>query len=173
MRRFKIKPIPLPKKRLNKVMYTKEEEKQLKIDFWGQLNELLELERGLHKNKVNWMNFNTKIRQLYFRMEADVDGARLCIDLQFPDEGIRELYYEQFTEFKNILDETFDNNTSWEPKFEHWNGKLISRISIEKDGVSLYNRNDWPTIHSFLKDSFIKLEHFWAEFGEVFIQLKS
>ena len=154
-------------------MYSKEEEKQLKIEFWGQLNELLELERGLHANKVVWMNFNTKIKQLFFRMEADEAGARLCIDLQFLDKGIRELYYEQFTEFKNILDEKFEGKTIWQPAYEHWNGKTISRISIDKEGVNMYNRNDWPVIHEFLRDNFVKLENFWAEFGDVFLNLKA
>lgn len=153
-------------------MYSKDEEKQLKLDFWGGLNELLELEKGYHANKVNWMNFNTNIKPLYFRMEADEVGARLCIDLQFPDDGIRALFYEQFTEFETKLNQVFDGNTLWQPQFLHSNGKTISRISVELKEVSIRDRADWDKMYAFLRDNFVKLEHFWAEFGEVFIQLK-
>ena len=153
-------------------MYSKDEEKQLKLDFWGGLNELLELEKGYHANKVNWMSFNTNIKPLYFRMEADEVGARLCIDLQFPDDGIRALFYEQFTEFDTKLNQVFDGNTKWQPQFVHSNGKTISRISIELAEVSIRNRSDWDKMYAFLRDNLVKLEHFWAEFGEVFIQLK-
>jgi len=153
-------------------MYTKEQEKALKFKFWGGLNEQLELEKGFHANKVNWMNFNTNIKPLYFRMEADEVGARLCIDLQFPDDGIRALYYEQFTEFETKLNQLFEGNTKWQTNFLHTNGKTISRISIELEEVSIRNEKDWPKMYAFLTTNFVKLEHFWAEFGEVFIQLK-
>lgn len=154
-------------------MFSKEEEKQLRIDFWGGLNGELEKQRGLHGNKVNWMNFNTKIKPVYFRMEADGRGARLCIDLQFNDDGIRELFYEQFTEFESILTKSFGEDLLWYPEFEHSNGKTVSRIAIEKSNVNLFKREDWPEMQRFLKSNFIKLEAFWAEFGEVFVNLKA
>ncbi|MDA7803348.1 DUF4268 domain-containing protein [Crocinitomix sp.] len=153
-------------------MFSKEEEKELKIQFWGGLNEVLEGEKGLHANKVNWMNFNTKIKPLYFRMEADEKGARLCIDIQFIDDDIREIFYEQFTEFSTILNERFANNLKWLPTFEHSNGKTISRIVSAKDGLSMYKKEDWPAMHEFLRSQFVILEHFWSEFGEVFLNLK-
>lgn len=154
-------------------MFSKEEAKQLKLDFWSGLNEKLELEKGLHANKVNWMNFNTKIKHIYFRMEADETVARLCIDIQFLDKGIRDLYYEQFTEFEKILAESFDTKIHWQPIHEHWNGKEIARISVQKKEVNILNRDDWEAMHLFLVENFVKLEHFWAEFSDVFVALKN
>lgn len=156
-----------------KVMFSKDEEKQLKIEFWGTLNTKLELERGFHANKVSWMSFNTKIKQLFFRMEADRESANLCIDMQFLDDGIRALYYEQFTEFQKILDERLLGEIKWQETFQHSNGKTISRISVGMTGVDMYNKADWPAMHDFLKDNFLKLEGFWVEFSEVFVALKS
>lgn len=153
-------------------MFSKEEEKEIKIQFWGSLNEVLENEKGMHANKVNWMNFNTNIKPLYFRMEADDKGARLCIDIQFVDDGLRELFYEQFTEFSDILNERFANNLAWLPTFDHSNGKTISRIVSNKEGLNMYNKADWAEMHEFLRSQFVILERFWAEFGEVFQNLK-
>lgn len=154
-------------------MFSKEEEKAIRLQFWSTLEKRMESIKGVHGNKVSWMSFNTKIKPLYFRMEADNVGARLCIDIQFNDDGIRELFYEQFTEFENLLSERFESQLNWYANFEHSNGKTISRIAIEKTGVKLYNREDWPIMHDFLIDQFVRLESFWAEFGEVFLNLKN
>lgn len=154
-------------------MYSKEEEKEIKLQFWGSLNSKFEETKGVHGNKVAWMSFNTKIKSLFFRMEADREGARLCIDIQFLDESMRELFYEQFTEFENILQERFSNNLVWLPRFEHTNGRTIARIYSERRGINMYNRDDWGEIHKFLLSEFVKLEAFWAEFGEVFWNLKN
>lgn len=154
-------------------MFTKEEEKQLRIDFWNGFEQLMSKQRGYHGNKVDWIGFNTKIRHLYFRMEANRAGAKLCIDIQFPDDGIRELFYEQFTEFGNVLNDLFDNELIWAPEYDHSNGKIISRIYLERTDVSLLKRNTWDDMHVFLKKNFVKLEQFWVEFNEVFFNLKA
>lgn len=152
-------------------MLSKEEAKELRVEFWERLQSQMEKIRNPHGTKVNWMSYNTGIKHLYFRMEADEDGARLCIDLQFPDTGIREIYYQQFQEFQNILDNTF-KGLEWLEEWEHWNGKVISRLMVKKGKCKLQNRNDWDKMHLFLKLNFTKLDEFWTEFGEVFKNLK-
>ena len=151
-------------------MLGKEEAKELRIEFWGRLEKQMEKIRNPYGSKVNWMNYNTGIRHLYFRMEADQEGARLCIDIQFSDPGIRELYFEQFEEFKKLLDERF-KSISWYPEWEHWNCKMVSRLAIEKEDCQLYRKEDWDKMHLFLKLNFKKLDEFWTEFGDVFKNL--
>ena len=152
-------------------MFSKEEMKELRIEFWGKLNKQMEKLRNPYGSKVNWMNYNTNIKHLYFRMEADEEGARLCIDLQFPDADIREIYYAQFMEFQNMLNDQF-KNLQWHEQWNHWNGKQISRIVLELNDCDLRNRDHWDKMHLFLKLNFVKLDEFWVEFGEVFKNLK-
>lgn len=152
-------------------MYSKEEVKELKLSFWNHLEEQLKKQKNPFGTKVNWMNYGTGFKDLYFRMEADESGVRLCIDLQFKDEGVREVFYEQFEEFKNILEENF-KDLIWHKDFIHANGKTISRICIEKTGVNIYNRKDWDKMHLFLKVNFKKLDEFWNDFKDVFVALK-
>lgn len=153
-------------------MYSKEELKNNKLEFWSRLDEQLNRQKNPHGSKVNWMNYNTGIKDMYFRMEADAEVVRLCIDLQFNDAGIREVYYEQFLEFKTLLDERFNPKLVWLPLFEHSNGKIIARIYTEKSGVDINNRKDWDKMHLFLKLNFVKLDAFWNEFDDVFKALK-
>jgi hypothetical protein len=152
-------------------MFTKEEAKELRIEFWSKLQDQMEKIKNPHGSKVDWMNYNTGIKHLYFRMEADEEGCRLCIDLQFKDDDIREIFWEQFLEFKNILNELY-KGLKWYEEFDHWNGKRISRIAMEKGECSYLNKKDWDKMHLFLKLNFKKLDEFWDEFGEVFKNLK-
>ena len=152
-------------------MLTKDEKKGLRIEFWTQLEAQLDKDRNPHGSKVQWLNYNTGVKHLYFRMEADENGARLCIDIQFPDAGIRNLYYEQFEELKNKLSETYKDLT-WTKDFEHSNGKTIHRISVEKDGCHIFERSDWDKMQLFLKINFKKLDEFWDEYGDVIRNLK-
>ncbi len=55
---------------------------------------------------TNWINYKTGIRHLYFRMQADNRQARIAIELNHPDAGIRELFWEQLRELKTLLHET-------------------------------------------------------------------
>jgi hypothetical protein len=152
-------------------MLSKEESKELRVEFWTSLQEKMDKMRNPHGTKVDWMNYNTGVKHLYFRMEADEKGCRLCIDLQFPDKGIRELYYEQFTELSNLLNAKI-KKLEWLPEHHHWNGKDISRIVVEKTDCQLFERGDWNKMHLFLKGNFAKLDEFWSEMGDVIKNLK-
>jgi hypothetical protein len=46
------------------------------------------------------------------------------------------------------------------------NGKTISRIWVEKNGVSVSNRNYWDTIFDFFNEKMTALELFYAEYDE-------
>ena len=152
-------------------MYSKEEFKKLKLDFWSGLEKELKAIKNPHGSKVNWMNYNTKINHLYFRMEVDDLGARLCLDMQQRDEGIRELLWDQFLEFEDKLNKLFEGDLIWEKSLIHSNGLEISRISIRLDGLSFYDRANWDKIYDFLKTNFARLNKFWFEFEDLFKSL--
>ena len=153
-------------------MFSREEKRQNRIDFWDKLENELSSKRNPHGTKVNWMNYNTGFNDMYFRMEADEGAVRLCIDIQMNDEGIRELIYQQFEEFADILKEYFKDNLIWTKEFEHSNGCMVSRLSMEKDDVNILRKSDWDKMQLFLKINFVKLDQFWSEYAEVFKNLK-
>jgi len=154
-------------------MYTKEEKKEFKVAFWTELNEKL-AEAGKSKGRnLEWMSYPTQIKRLFFRMEADETSARMCIDLQFITKSIREIYFLQFQEFENKLNETFTTPTIYNADYEHWNGKTISRIYCELKNVNINNKEDWESIHEFLMTNFLNLDAFWEEFNEAIYALKN
>jgi hypothetical protein len=52
------------------------------------------------------------------------------------------------------------------------NGKTISRIFRQINGVSIYNKNDWPALISFFKPRIIALDGFWNDAKYAFDSLK-
>jgi hypothetical protein len=51
-------------------------------------------------------------------------------------------------------------------------GKIVSRISKNIDGVSIFNKDDWPAMISFFKPHIIALDEFWSDAKYAFDSLK-
>lgn len=153
-------------------MYSKAEKKQMKLDFWTSLEQQL-TEKGKAKGRnIAWMNYPTKIKDFYLRIEVEDNCVRLCIDLQFIDDGVREVFYEQLQEFELKLNQAFNGNAIYLKDYEHSNGRTISRVYTELSNVNLLNKNNWEEMHGFLIENFLKLDDFWVEFSDVFHNLK-
>ena len=47
------------------------------------------------------------------------------------------------------------------------NGKIISRVYVTEDNVSIYNRESWNTAAVFLNEKMELLERFFLEYQDV------
>jgi len=77
-------------------MYTKAEASQLRQAFWTTFGQYMQPVPSAEGGPVNWVNYKTGIKHLYFRMQADNRQATIAIELTMSDAGIRELFFEQF-----------------------------------------------------------------------------
>lgn len=152
-------------------MYTKEEKKEIKIEFWTAFGIYMRKYNGKY-GKVNWTNYKTKIKDLYFRLEFNETQASFSIELQHPD-SIRELFYEQFVELKVLLDEALQTKLIWEEIFINDYDKAISKIHLEFPDVNLYNKNDWTKVFVFFEQKMVNLHKFWMEYKEIFKNLEN
>lgn len=105
-------------------------------------------------------------------MHAYNRSAIIAIELTHPDPGIRELFFEQFKELKNILHTVLGEEWEWQPEFHDEYGKSISRIYCQLDNTSIFNKNDWPALISFFKPRIIALDEFWSDAKYAFDALK-
>src|SRR5580698_3380934 len=105
-------------------------------------------------------------------MYADKRTATIAIELTHPDLGIQELFFEQFLEFKRMLHSIADEQWEWALYDRDENGKTISRIYKQLDGVNIFNKNDWPALISFFKPRIIALDEFWSNAKYGFDALK-
>jgi len=138
-------------------MYSKEEAQQIKKEFWTAFAE---------SYPRKWLLYDTKIKDVTFKFYIDNKKAQVLLDIEPKDEEKRKIYYEKIESLKTILHEDYLPEAILERNFYLDNGKVISRIWIEKLNVSLNNRNYWPEIFEFFSETMTKFELFFFEFEE-------
>ena len=149
-------------------MYAKDEVTKLKQEFWTTFGQYMALELSNSGLRINWVNYKTGIKHLYFKMEADGKKATIGIEISHPDRSIQELIFEQFTEFKNILTACLNEEWNWELHTTDEYGKTVTKISTSLFGVSIFKREDWPKLIEFLKPRLIALDNFWTDARDSF-----
>ena len=121
---------------------------------------------------MNWLNYKTGLKNVFFRMNADKKKASIAIELTHPDAGIQELFFEQFQEFRLILEDILQEEWDWVLHCNDENGRITSRIVKEIEGVNVFNKQDWPALISFFKPRIISLDEFWSTVKDGFESLK-
>jgi len=130
--------------------------------FWTTFGQYISPQLSADGVKVNWINYKTGIKHVYFKMDAGSNYASIGIELSHPDAGIRELHFEQLAELKIVFEDTMHEQWLWQPAYTDEYGKSISVINTKITGVSVFNRDDWPELISFFKPRLIALDEFWS-----------
>jgi hypothetical protein len=138
-------------------MYSREETQRLKRDFWIAFAE---------KHPRKWVLYDTKIKDFSFKFYVDNKKAQVLIDIEPRNEDNRIAYFEKLEALKNILEEEFIKDLVFEKNFILENGKTISRIWVEKLGISVSNKKYWDEIFDFLNEKMHALEMFFLEYDE-------
>lgn len=121
--------------------------------------------------KINWVNYHTGIKDVYFRMDTRRHSNWIGISIEHRDAGIRELYFEQSLELKTMLQLSVKEEWTWQLHATS-EGKSISRIYMELNGPSVYNKEHWHSLISFFKPRIIALDEFWSNGKYAFESLK-
>lgn len=153
-------------------MYSKEETKKLKRDFWTSFGVYMKKHNVRLGKKINWVNYNTKIKDVYFRLNVTNKKATFYIEIQHKDLDIREIYYEQFTELKKVLESNFETPLTWESLTTNDFDLIVSRIGLEKHQVNIFDKNTWKEAFLFLENSIVAAHNFWEDFIDIFKQLE-
>ena len=123
-------------------MYSRQEASQLKQEFWTAFGQYMSPIFSAEGEKVNWINYKTGEKNIAFRMHADNKKASIAIELNHKDKGIQQIYFEQLQQFKNLFTSIVQEDWSWQLHTHDEHGKIISRISTEKSGVSIFQKNN-------------------------------
>ncbi len=153
-------------------MFSKEEASKLKEQFWITFGKYMKPVPNAEGLFINWVNYKTGVKHIYFRMDAEQKYASVTIEIAHPDAGVRELLFEQFEAFKLILADTLNEQWDWQPLATNNFGKEVARIEIVFPKLSVYNQQQWPDIIAFLKPRIIALDEFWVDVKPIFEDLK-
>lgn len=144
-------------------MYSKAEASDIKKEFWTRFGMYMKPVKNAEGNTINWINYKTGIRHLYFRMDTGKRTAAIAIEMKHPSEEERLLIYEQFESLRDYFKDTIGEDWEWQQVFYDDDGSTASRIFTVLENVNVFNKESWPYIISFLKERMIKLDLFWND----------
>ena len=84
-------------------MFSKEDAKQLREEFWDQFKELSARRRARRRLPGNWMLTHTGIKALNLRFHVDRKVAQVGIDLETRNMDKRIELYEKLEALKKLL----------------------------------------------------------------------
>ncbi|GHA60448.1 DUF4268 domain-containing protein [Pontibacter akesuensis] len=144
-------------------MYTREQASQLRQQFWTTFGQYLTPLLSAEGMRVNWINYKTGAKHVYFRMNADKKQGSIAIELTHPDVEMQQLVFEQLLEHKTMLHEALGEEWEWALHTTDENDRTVSRIYKEIAPANVFNKDDWPKLISFFKPRIIALDAFWSD----------
>ena len=149
-------------------MYTKEESKALREEFWDAFKTLSRRKRLRKKLPGEWILTQTGVKALNLRFHVDREVAQVGIDLETRNMDKRIELFEKLESVKKVLEEAMNEPMIWELEYIRENGKSVSRIYIQMDGFDIYNKDTWQAAHQFMFERMSKLEAFYLEYKDFF-----
>jgi len=143
-------------------MYKREEASKLRKEFWVIFGRLIKPQLSAEGERINWVNYKTGVKDVYFRMDANNKMASIGIEIVHADLELQELYFDQFKDFKDFFAHTMKEEWTWALHAYNANGAKVSRVYTELDGVSVFKQDDWSRIISFFKTRMVRLDQFWS-----------
>ncbi len=139
-------------------MFTKEESRLLRQEFWTSFGKSF---------PRKWLLYNTKIKGLSFKFHFDTKKALIALDLEDDLEN-RINCWEKLVALKSILHNDFLPEAIFEEEFYLDNGKEISRVYIALDKkVSIHNKNTWQEVMEFFNNNMSLFESFFEEYKDI------
>lgn len=152
-------------------MYSKEEASKLRQQFWITFGKYMKPIPSAEGLTINWVNYKTGVKNVFFRMNAEQKFATISIDITHGDEETRKLFFEQFVAFKKIFSAAVKEDWDWNLRALNEYGVPLSQISTTVYDLSIFNQQNWPALISFLKPRIIALDQFWTDVKPVFEDL--
>jgi hypothetical protein len=149
-------------------MFSKEEEKQLREKFWDEFLTISRDRRLRKKLPGDWILTQTGVKALNLKFHVDRKVAQVGIDLETRNMDKRIELYEKLESVKKILEQTMGAPMNWELEYIRENGKSVSRIYQQLEGINIYDSSTWPAAYEFMYREMMKLEDFYREYRDYF-----
>jgi hypothetical protein len=140
-------------------MFSKEDSKRLREEFWISFGKSF---------PTKWLLYNTKIKDFSFKFHFDTKQAWVSLDIE-GDLEQRIDYWEKLLSLKSVILEDYLPEAQFEEYYLLENGKEISRMFVKlEQKVSIHNKNTWQEVMLFFNETMPKFEMFFEDFREVF-----
>ena len=131
-------------------MYSKDELKNLKLEFWESFAAFCEVQPYLRGRKKIWTLYDTKVKGVELKFDATREGAFVILEVNHRGEEARLEMFERLTWYKDTLEMDFPEGLTWDICFVRDTGKQVARIYTSKSGIDFHRRQDWGEFFSFM-----------------------
>ncbi len=141
-------------------MFTKEESKRLREEFWISFGK---------SYPHRWLLYDTKIKGLALKFHFGLKNATVSLNIELFALEMRIELWEKLVSLESILINQYLPQAQFEDSFILENQKEISTVYVEKINVSIHNKETWRETMVFLNGNMLRLEAFFNEYREVFL----
>lgn len=149
-------------------MYTKEQASAIRQKFWTKFGQYMSPVPPAGFEKVNWVNYKTGIKGIFFKADVDQNTAKVFIEINIKDMMLQHQYFEIFDNFATQFEKIVGEGWYWRKQYQKETGETVSIISIELKHVTVFDEQYWPSIISFFKQHLMALDRFWNDFKPAF-----
>ena len=147
-------------------MYSKDELKNLKLEFWESFAAFCEVQPYLRGRKKIWTLYDTKVKGVELKFDATREGAFVILEVNNRGEEARLEMFERLTWYKDTLETDFPEGLTWDICFVRDTGKQVARIYTSKSGIDFHRRQDWGEFFSFMASQMYLLERNFMSIAE-------
>ena len=147
-------------------MYSKDELKNLKLEFWESFAAFCEVQPYLRGRKKIWTLYDTKVKGVELKFDATREGAFVILEVNHRGEEARLEMFERLTWYKDTLETDFPEGLTWDICFVRDTGKQVARIYTSKSGIDFHRRQDWGEFFSFMASQMYLLERYFMSIAE-------
>lgn len=138
-------------------MFSKQEASTLRHQFWTTFGKSF---------PRKWLLYNTKIKGLSLKFEANKKVAMVCMDIAHPDQIATKLLYQQLDSLKTIFESEIPS-IIYDEDYQLENGKTISRIYTSLNHkFNIHNKDTWKTCFEFFVDTMPIFERLFLEYED-------
>lgn len=139
-------------------MYTREELKQLKVEFWEGFAAYCEVQPYLRGRKKMWRLYDTKVKGVELKFDATRTEAEVILEVNHRREEDRLAMFEKLTWYKESLEKGLPDEVIWDICYTRESGEEVARVYVCKEGIDIHRRSHWGDFFQFMASRMYQLE---------------
>ncbi|WP_282036763.1 DUF4268 domain-containing protein [Saccharicrinis aurantiacus] len=143
-------------------MFSKDEEKELKLEFWKKLGNRTRRLPGQRGRVKVWVGEKTGVKGVDLRFEVGRKLIIVALEINHKNEQKRLNLYEKLEATKRIFENAFGEPLIWDFACEKKYGEEVCRVYVQMEGDYLVSEQ-WPQIFPFMIEKMVKMEKAFAE----------
>ncbi len=150
-------------------MYSKEELKTLKKEFWEGFDVFCSHNKELGLRKKKWILYDTKVKGVDMKFDATRQGAFVILEINHRSKEERMLMFEKIKTYKNIIEQYFEVPLVWDDYFIRETGNEVCRIYVQQHGLDIYRHIHWMDFYKFMANNMLSMEAAFEEIRDMLI----